>query len=582
MVEIPELTQDTKEFMNWQWARIEPYYKQLASRELTSANISDWLSDWSRLNEMMAESERRLYIATTINTADKEAETRYQNFLNTIFPPSKQAEQALKEKLLSSRLVPPGYEIWIRHMKVEAEIYQKENLPLLAQEHKLETEYNRICGTQSIEWDGRQLTIPQLAPIFQNPDRTLREKAWKLMYSRQLADRPVLSELWRKYLNLRLQIAKNAGFDDYRSYRWKQQMRFDYTPEDCKRFHSAIENIVVPVASKIYEEGRKRLGVESLRPWDLLMYVGSAEGCGLVVDPGHEPLRPFKDESELKTRCASIFNRVDARLGEYFRTMVNEELLDLSSRPNKAPGAYSKRLPATKRSFIFMNAVGTPDDVETLLHESGHTFHNFERNKMPYLQSLVEMEFSEVASTAMELLAAPYLSVEQGGFYANVDAARVQRNVLELFLLSLPYTAVVDAFQHWVYENPSVAIDPKACDEAWKRLWERFMIGIDWNGLDDRIETGWQRVYHIFVEPFYFIEYGLSLLGAVQIWSNALQNQAEAVANYRRALALGGTVTVPALYSAAGAKFDMSADTLKPCVELMEKTIEELDAQSYE
>ena len=566
--------------MNWPWARIEPYYKQLASRQLTSANISDWVTDWSRLNEMLTESERRLYIATTINSADKAAEIRYQNFLNTIFPSSKQAEQALKEKVLNSRLVPPVYKMWIRSMNVEAQLYREESIPLLAQEHTLETEYNRIIGTQNVEWNGQRLTIPQLAPIFQNRDRTLREKAWKLMFSRELVDRPVLNELWRKYLNLRLKIAKNAGFNDYRSYRWKQQMRFDYTPEDCKRFHSAIENIVVPIASRIYERGRKRLGVESLRPWDLLMNFGSAEGCGRVVDPRHEPIRPFRDESELKTKCVTIFDRVDPQLGEYFRTMVKEGLLDLTSHPNKAPGAYSMRLPATKRSFIFMNAAGTPDDVETLLHESGHTFHNFERNGLSYFQSLVGMEFSEVASTGMELLAAPYLSMNEGGFYSEAEAARVRINVLEFFILSLPYIAVVDAFQHWVYENPNVAVDTKACDEKWRLLWKRFMIGVDWNGLDDRIETGWQRVYHIFVEPFYFIEYGLSLLGAVQIWSNALHNQEHSVANYRRALALGGTATTPALYATAGAKFDMSADTLKSCVELMEKTIEELEARS--
>jgi oligoendopeptidase F len=449
----------------------------------------------------------------------------------------------------------------------------------LAQEQQLETEYNRIIGAQVIECEVGRLTIPQMAPIFENPDRQLREKAWRLMYSRQLADRLPLNDLWRRYLALRVQIAKNADFDNYRSYVWKRETRFDYTPEDCKKFHSAIEKIVVPVAARIYENARKRLGVESLRPWDLLMFVGSSQGYGLVIDVKHEPLRPFKDESELKAKCASIFDRVDPQLGEYFHTMLSEGLLDLGSRPDKAPGAYSMRLPASKRSFIFMNAVGTHDDVQTLLHESGHTFHNFERNQMPYFQSLVGLEFSEVASIGMQLLAGPYLSADQGGFYSNADAALARRSDLELLILHLPHIAVVDAFQHWVYENPGAAMNPDSCDEEWVLLWKRFMIGVDWNGLDDCVETGWQRLLHIFVQPFYFIEYAISTLGAVQVWRNALRDQAAAVASYRRGLALGGTVSLPALFSAVGAKLDMSVDALKPAVELLKNTIDELSTQ---
>ncbi len=570
-MKLPAIT----EFMNWSWDKIKPYYDELASREVTAATVEEWLSDWSLLSDYIHETASRLHVATTVDTTDKEAEERFNRFIEEVMPPARKADQRLKEKLLASGLTPKGFEIPLRNMKAEAELFREENLPLMVEEQKLRNEYNRVVGAQTVEWRYKEYTISQLRPFLQSPDRELREEVWRLMLGRQVKDRGPLTEIWDALLDLRQQIAANAGKPDYRAYIWQAYTRFDYTPDDCKAFHKAIEEVVVPAAAQILEKRRQRLGVQTLRPWDL------------EVDPeGRPPLRPFQTVEELQEKTDAIFHHVDPQLGDYYHIMREEHLLDLENRKGKAPGGYCTAFPVSKRPFIFMNAVGVHDDVQTMLHESGHAFHDFEMFNNPDLrysqQRDIPMEFAEVASMSMELLAAPYLTKDYGGFYTPAEAARARIEHLERSILFWPYMAVVDAFQHWVYEHPEEAHDPAICDGVWGNLWRRFMPVVDWSGLEDFMVSGWMRKLHIFQYPFYYIEYGLSQLGAVQVWANSLKDQAAAVKAYRRALSLGYTVPLPELYATAGAKFAMDAATLRTAVDLMMKTIEELESLAKE
>jgi oligoendopeptidase F len=562
---LPALPREATAMIDWPWSGFEPYYRELAGRTLTRATVSEFLSDWTRLNERIDEIYNRLYVGTTVNTADEAGERRFHKFLDEIYPGMQAEEQNLKNKLVASGLQVDDFELPLLKMKTEAEIYRVENLPLLVQEQKLNNEYDRINGKQTVAWEGKEVTTSQLRPVFQDTDRARREQAWRLAAKRQLEDRGAINELWRRFLKLRLELARNAGFADYRSYRWKQMLRFDYTSENCRQFHRAIEEVVVPAAGRIYERRRKRLGLNQLRPWDL------------DVDPlGRPALHPFQDGNELQSKVAEIFHRVDPQIGGYFNTMIREGLLDLENRKNKAPGAYCTAYWAIQRPFIFSNSVGTKEDVTTLLHEGGHAVHVFETVWLPYYQQRqVGFEFAEVASMSMELLSLPYTSIEQGGFYAKADLARVASEQLEKNVLFWPYMAVVDAFQHWVYENPQAADNPVNCDARWASLWQRFMPGVDWSGLDDEMMTGWHRKLHIHTMPFYYVEYGLAQLGATLVWGNALKDQAKAVAHYRRALALGGTRSLPELYAAAGARFTFEADGLREAIGLIERKLEE-------
>lgn len=563
------LSKDPAILKNYLWSDFEPYYMQLIQTPLAAANASEFLTDWTKLSEAVDEAFSRLSVAITVNTADQEAERRYNTFLDTVYPPSEEAEQKLKKKLLESGLQPPNFAIPLKKMRWQAELFREENIPLMTEEHKFSTKYDKILGSQTVEWEGKEITVAQLRPVMQDPDRTLREKAWRLGLQRQLEDRENIGALWGEFMGLRRRMAANAGYPDYRLFRWKQLLRFDYTPEDCKRFHEAIEKVAVPAAARIYERRRTLLGLGTLRPWDL------------DVDPlGKPPLKPFKEVSELVTGVYEIFRRLDPNLGIHFRIMMDEGLLDLDNRKNKAPGGYCTEFPAARRPFIFMNAVGLHDDVQTLLHESGHAFHAFERDRLPYYQQRqVGMEFSEVASMGMELLASPYLPVREGGFYSEADAARARVEHLEKSIVFWPYMAVVDAFQHWAYENPEDAVSPSACDGQWMKIWERFTPWLDWSGLERELMSGWQRKLHIHVVPFYYVEYGMAQLGAVQIWKNSLSDRASALRAYRNALGLGGTVPLSKLFSTAGAEFAFDGRTLQSAISLMEQTVETLSAR---
>ena len=562
-----DLPKTIPELMKSGWVTYEPIYKELSTRPLDAKNLEHWMSDWSRVFEKVDELYWRLYVEHTCHTADEAIDKQYNYFLEEIYPKFRAADQKLKEKLLTSKLEPKGFDIPLRNMRAEADLFRTENIPLLTEEEQTYANYEKIMGSQTVQWEGKELTISQMRPIYQDTNRSEREKAWRLGMTRQLADRDAINKNWQKLLAIRLKIAKNANKPDYRAYRWQFWLRFDYTPEDAKRFGDAIEQAVVPAARRIYEKHRKALGVQTLRPWDL------------DVDPlNREPLRPFKDVEELKQTTSRIFHNVDPVLGGYFDEMIQGNMLDLDNRKNKAPGAYCCDYKSVRKPFVFHNAVGVHDDVLTMLHEGGHAMHVFESAGLPYYQQLnVPMEFAEVASMSMEQLGSPCLEKSRGGFYTPADAARSRVEHLETNILFWPYMEVVDGFQHWVYENSDKAADPAECDRAWGKLWDRFMVVVDWNGLKEEKNTGWHRKLHIHGLPFYYIEYGLAQLGATQIWAIALKDQAKAVAGYRKALALGATATLPDLYKTAGVKLAFDADTFGKMIALMEQKISEYE-----
>jgi oligoendopeptidase F len=561
------LPNNPDEFMLLKWNQIKPYAEDLQNRPLSAASLDEWVMDWSDLNRMISEMLARLYVESTLDTSNPEVKERFSSFLDDTFTPSLAANQALKEKLLASGLQPHDFEIPLHNMRVEAEIYRESNLPLLNVEKKLVNEYDEIIGAQTVEWEGEEVTTTQLLHVYLSQDRSRREKAWRVSMERRLADRQKLNELWVKLFDLRGRIAANADFADYRAYRWKELLRYDYTPDDCAAFHQAIKQVAVPAAQRIYEKRQSRLGLSALRPWDL------------NVDPlSREALKPYQTITELEDKVSAIFHQVDPELGEYFEIMRHNSLLDLENRKGKAPGAYCNNYDMSRLPFIFENAVGLHEDVATLLHEGGHAFHVFEEAQLPYYHQLaVGMEFAEVASMTMELLASPYLVESQGGFYSEKEAARARIEHLEESVTFWPYMAVVDAFQHWAYTHTEAAANPDNCDQEWAELYQRYMLGVDWCGLDEVMVTGWQRKPHIFEVPFYYVEYGLASLGAFQVWRNAMQDQGAAVKAYRRALALGGTVTLPKLYETAGARFAMDAKALQEAVSLAEGMIKELE-----
>jgi oligoendopeptidase F len=560
------LPKDATQALSWEWAQYQPYFDALLARELTPQTLDAWLADASKVLNLLSEVSQRLDVAMTVDTTDTVSEELFLHYIEHIVPEARKQENELNLKLLKSGLKPAGMEVALREIQAQVELFREENLPLFTELRKLNTDYDKIKGAQTVIWEGEERTLDQMGLVAQDPERSKREAAFRLVTARQLQDRETLNNLWVKMYALRQQIAKNAGFDNFLDYQWKAMGRFDYSIEDARNFHKAIEEAVIPLAKRLYEKRRQKLGLSSLRPWDTD-----------VDTSGQPPLRPFSDAKELIAGSVRIFEQVDKELGRYVEVMRDEKLLDLDNRKGKAPGGYCTYFAIAKRPFIFMNAVGIHDDVQTMLHEAGHGFHAFEESHLPYYwQQDPPTEFCEVASMSMELLAAPYLTTDKGGFYSEAEAARARVEHLTGSIQFWPYMAVVDAFQLWAYTSGQ-GHDPEACDAKWAELYERYQPSFDSSGLEDWLATGWHRKLHIYQVPLYYIEYGIAQLGAVQVWANSLKNQSKALSDYRKGLSLGSTATLPELFEAAGAKLSFDAGTLGDAVALMEKTINELE-----
>ena len=554
--------QDNLDTINPQaWNTVAPHFDALASEQVTAETVGDWLTRWSELEKIVGEAGAAAGRAKSEDTTDTNAEAAYLNFVQKIVPQWTVAAQALKTKLLNvpSYTPLPEHQQFLRRLRNDADLFREANVPIQAQLQTLANDYDKLTGPMTVTLGGEELTLPQAEQQGLDTDRAVREEAWRAVQNRWLESRGALDSLYLQMLPLRRQLAENAGLSDYRAYMWRALRRFDYTPQDSLAFGAAIEAEVVPLARKILDTRRQTLGVDTLRPWDL------------NVDPaGHPPLRPFADVAELESGTARIFAQVDPDLGRDFEKL-RHGFLDLDSRKGKAPGGYCAFFPKTGLPYIFMNAVGTESDIRTLLHEGGHAFHGLASSAaQPLLWNRgAPMEFNEVASMAMELLALPYLDKANGGFYAPEDAARARREQLEKIVLFLPYMAVVDGFQHWVYAEAPKNVTAADMDAQWGALWTRFMGGVDWSGLDAQRVSGWHRKLHIFTVPFYYVEYGLAQLGALQVWRNALSNQADAVKQYRSALALGNTRPLPELYAAAGARLAFDRATVGELVQLV-------------
>lgn len=544
--------------------RLEPLYRELIDRPIDSpADLENWLLDFSELSAVVDEYGARRYIDKSCHTDDPQIEKAYFHFVENIEPKIKPLYFQLQKRFLDSphrlTLSDRRYAILERKWRADVEIFRDENVPLETEITKLVTDYDKVMGAMTVTFRGSEYTLPQINRFIEEPDRETRREAWERMTRRRLDERNTVDGLFEKILPLRQSVAKNAGFDDYRGYVWQAYKRFDYTPEDCIRFAEAIEQSVVPLVRRLDAERRAALNVPTLRPWDL------------AVDPKNRPpLRPFPEEDVAgfveKTR--TIFDRLSPKLADQFDTLRQRNNLDLASRRGKQPGGYQCSLDESRQPFIFMNAAGVQRDVETLLHEGGHAFHCIAASDEPlvFLRH-APMEFCEVASMTMEALAADHYDV----FYDPADAARAKRAYFEGVLRFFPWMATIDLFQHWIYAHPSHSRDQRTT--YWLELMDRFGSDLDWSGHVEARAAQWQRQLHLFHAPFYYVEYGIAQLGALQLWMKSRHDPRAALANYRAALKLGGTRPLPELFAAAGIRFDFTAQTLGP---LMQAVGEEL------
>jgi len=549
------------------WDKIEPWYRKLVDQPIASAqDLESWLEAVGELNAAVAQIGAKRYVAMTCQTDDPEREASYLEFVREIEPQLKPIHDQIRTRYLESpfrkALSADRYLVFDRAQANRKALYRSENIPRETELAELEQSYQKIIGAMTIQYEGRELTPSQMAPYLEENDRGVRRTAWELVTNRRLEDRAELDELFDRMIELRVETAKTAGFSNYVDFAYRSRERFDYGIKEAEEFQTAIERVVVPLAKKLQEERRQALGLDTLRPWDL------------AVDAlGRPPLRPFQETEQLAAGTEAIFEKVDPELGAQFGYLRRNGLLDLANRKGKAPGGYQTTFEADRLPFIFMNAVGLDGDLRTLLHEGGHAFHALaSRGETISAYRESPIEFCEVASMSMELLGARDL--EQ--FYSDADANRSYRQLLEGIVLILPWIATVDAFQHWVYQNPEHTREER--ETAWAGLLDRFGGIVDWTGFELAKKHSWHRQLHIFLYPFYYIEYGIAQLGALQVWQRSLTDRKTAVADYRRALALGGARPLPELFAAAGIRFDFSEETLQPLMAAIGRELDQIDA----
>lgn len=547
------------------WSQIEPCFDELEGRPIGDlAQFEQWILDQGELAACIAEEASKRYVAMTCHTDDAQAEAAYLFYVEQIAPREKPRWHRLRERYMSmtwrTALPRPRYFVYDRGVTCAAELFRPENVPLQTEDEKLAQQFQKICGAMTVQYEGQEQTLQQMSRYLKLPDARVREEAWRLVSQRRLQHRDDFDGLFDQMIELRTQIARNAGLDNFRDHQFKHFERFDYSPADCEAFHATIAELVVPLKRAWQEKRRKSLGVDVLRPWDL------------SVDPKNcPPLRPFATTAELCDKTLTIFRRLDPELAEQFSTMVEAGWLDLESRKGKAPGGYQTVFSETRRPFIFMNAVGLHSDVQTLVHECGHAFHTIAcRNDPLYAYRESRLEMAEVASMGMEMLAQDHLEV----FYQDSDLRRARREHLEDVVGLFPWIATIDAFQHWLYLHPGHTHAQRT--EAWLQLLERFGGIEDWTGCEEAQQALWQRQLHLFEVPFYYIEYGIAQIGALQLWVNARRDRSQALRQYREALALGGREPVPALWAAAGLKFDFTAATLGPLIEAVQQELDHL------
>ncbi len=548
------------------WEHLTPYFDELKAAPLDTVDqVVTWLKKSSELEYILTEDKAWRYIRMTCDTENKEIKEHFQFFVTDIMPNLSRIGNELQKKLYESKgfasLDQDKFLILIRNVKNSIELFQEENIPIETEIRQRSRDFDEISGSLFIEEDGEKITLQMAASLLEGPDRAERQRVWQKITDARLAKKEALDVLFSDLIQMRHQIAVNAGFKDFGAYMFRRLGRFDYTREDCEQFHRSIELVVTPILEKISENRRKRLGVDVLRPWDLS-----------VNEFGEDKLKPFSNTEELFNITRNIFGRIDPKFRAMLDAMKSLGTLDLDSRLGKAPGGYNYSLPETGAPFIFMNAVGSQRDMTTMLHEGGHAIHSFSTSHINISEfSRLPSEIAELASMSMELVALDHYDEIYPEPKQKYSAQREQ-------LLSpiniLPWIATIDAFQFWIYDYPDHTAKERAEKfvEIYKRFHGRY---ISWEGLENVLETYWQRQGHVFQVPFYYIEYAIAQLGALAVWRNYRNDNVKGLSAYQEALSLGYTRTIPEMYETANVKFDFSESYFR---ELMDFLLLELDA----
>ncbi|WP_234123748.1 M3 family oligoendopeptidase [Clostridium hydrogenum] len=543
---------------------LEGNFQKLLDRKINSPeDLKKWLVDESKLYDGVKEKLSRNYFATNCYSDNKEIKATYEHDNEVIWPLLKKYGELLDKFFYNSEYrnqLGSYYDNLVKKRANSIEIFRKENIDIEVKEDKLCTKYYDITGNMSVMWNNEEKTLQQMSVYMKDSDREMRKNAWTLVQNRRLKDSKELDEIMDNLVKLRNEKALNADCKDFVEFMFKKLERFSYTPEDCIELQESVLKSVVPIVNEIRDRHKEEIKVEDYRPWDVS-----------AVKEGQKPLKPYNNVNELIDGVLKIFKKKDEIFFNTLNKMKNSETLDLESRKAKSPGGFCDVFRVSNTSCIFMNEAQSQDDLATLTHEGGHSVHNTLTSNIE-IADYAEMpsETAELASMSMELICMDSWDV----FYKDEEELkRAKREHLEGIIEFLPWGVLVDRFQHWMYSHPEHSAEER--NEKFAEMAKQFQFQtVDFSGYEDALKNFWKKQLHIFEVPFYYIEYVMAQLGALQIWRNYKKDPKRAIESYKKALSLGSSVSIPEVYAAAEIKFDFSENMIK---ELMEFVKSELD-----
>lgn len=502
------------------------------------------------------------HVRNTVDTTDAfyEAERKYNDELSPVLS---EKLQAFNKELLESRFRPELEKkygkLLFSNMELDQRGFSPEIIPLMQEENLLEAEYQKLYASAKIPFEGKELTIAQLHPYKQNPDRAVRKAAWEAEGTFFDENREKFDEIFDKLVKNRTEQAKKLGFHDFVELGYIRRQRNCYGPKEVARFRQQVVEDLVPVDVEIKERQAKRIGLTKLKMIDDLF----AFPDGNAIPQG--------TPDELLAAGKKMYEEMSPETAAFIDQMFEMDLFDVLAKEGKAPGGYCTTILGYNCPFIFSNFNGTSGDVDVLTHEAGHAFASYiaSREIEPTDLRNPSMEGCETHSMSMEFLTAPWHHL-----FFKEQTAKYELSHAEDALIFIPYGCMVDHFQEIVYSHPELT--PQQRNEEWLRLEKIYRPYMDHDGLPFYGRgAGWQRQLHIYLYPFYYVDYCLAQTAALQIWMEALENREKAWKKYFDLVKLGGTKTFVDLMESAGLQSPFEDGSIKKIAEPVRKWLNE-------
>lgn len=519
-----------------------------------------------RINELREDFETMqnlCYIRHTINTDDTFYE-KENAFYDEHSPAMGKWVTRYFQALLDTPFQKELKKEWGQHIfdtaAVQVKAFKPEILEDLQEENRLRTEYIKLQASIQVELDGEKYTLSQLTPFGQNTDRERRREVTQLKWTELEKHSPKFEALFDQLVKVRHRMAQKLGFKNYVELGYARLKRVDYGPEQVARFRQQILDEVVPLCTELYERQAKRLGLKQLHFYDEALKF-----------PQGNPQPQGKPEWIIE-QAGQMYKELSPETGAFFHQLRERDLMDLLATSGKAPGGYCIYLPKFDAPFIYSNFNGTLGDIDVLTHEAGHAFQLYCSSDVPLLDYIwPSYEACEIHSMSMEFFTRPWM---QRFFGEQVEQYRFSH--LASALSFLPYGAAVDAFQHFVYENPEAT--PAERNAQWTALEKQFLPHRKYHGLP-MLERGglWQRQTHIFSVPFYYIDYALAQICALQFWLRDLENHDEAWGDYLRLCQEGGKQAFLDLLEVAKLQSPFDAGTVRETVKVAQEQLNAMD-----